>query len=152
MNSLQIDRILKAYKPLKGVYKGAFPSNQLPSPNERRPFCFIANTMRAGTAGEHWVACYCEAAGVLEYFDSLAEEPTTDMQRFISNFKHVRKCSDALQSILSDACGHYCIYFLVKRRKSSFRKILHGLHRVRMVAEREHLVKRFVQTLAIAKR
>lgn len=149
MNSLQIDRILRAYRPLKGIFRGVFASNEMPPADGRRPFCFVANTMRAGTVGEHWVACYCESADLLEYFDSMADpEPVEDIQRYFGYFRHVRKSPMALQSLLSNACGLYCIYFLVKRRKSSFQKIIHGLHQMKM-GERERYVKRYVQTLAM---
>ena len=146
MNSQQIETILRAYKPLKGIFKGVYASDKIPSPSAP-PFCLVANTLRSGTAGEHWIACYCESKGTLEYFDSLAEEPNADLQEYMAHFSHVKKSNIALQSLLSDACGHFCIYFLAKRKKQPYKKIIADLHRLKIVA-REHHVKQYVQKMA----
>ena len=145
MNSLQIEKILTSYKPLKGIFKGVFASDNIPT-GMKVPYCFIANTMREGTAGQHWIACYSDSRNTIDYFDSLAEEAPAELQKFLDQFTHVNANSIALQSLLSDTCGHYCIYFLVKRCKNSFSHVLKLLYSLSMI-EREKMVKNFLQSL-----
>ena len=145
MNSIQIEKILSNYKPLKGIYKGVFASNTIPL-DMKVPFCFIANTMREGTTGQHWIACYSDSRNTIDYFDSLAEAAPVELQHFLDQFSQVNKNTISLQSLFSEACGQYCIYFLVKRRKHSFITVLKKLYSLPMI-EREKMVKGFLQSL-----
>lgn len=145
MNTLQIEKILNNYKPLKGIFKGVFSSDTIP-PGLKVPYCFIANTMREGTMGQHWIACYSNSRNTIEYFDSLAEKAPPELQKFLNQFTYVNANSIALQSLLSETCGHYCIYFLVKRCKHSFSRVLNQLYSLPMI-EREKMVKMFLQSM-----
>nr|CAD2201130.1 unnamed protein product [Meloidogyne enterolobii] len=133
MNSLQIQTILQRYKPLNNKFIGVFSSNNIPDIGTQKPFCFVANTMRKGTAGEHWIACYSDTPNTLEYFDSFAEEPNCDMRKsMLANFSLVKQNKFSLQSPLSDTCGHYCICFLILRSKqgNNFSSVLQKLHSI----------------------
>ena len=151
MNSLQIETILQRYKPLNNKFIGVFSSNNIPNIGTQKPFCFVANTMRKGTVGEHWIACYSDKPNTLEYFDSFAEEPNCDMrQSMLANFSLVKQNKFSLQSLLSDTCGHYCICFLIIRSKqcNNFSSVLRKLHSIPSES-RDAVIKRFVQRLAL---
>lgn len=150
MNSLQIETILLNYKPLKNKFMGVFSSNNIPNIERNKPFCFIANTMRKGTIGEHWIACYSDSKNTLEYFDSLGDTPNCDMrQSMLNRFSIVKQSRYSLQSPLSDTCGHYCICFLVLRSRqgSNFSSTLQKLHSIPSES-RDAVLKRLVQRLA----
>jgi hypothetical protein len=57
--------------------------------------------------------------GPNEFFDSLGRAP----ERYHERFRNILKvngpdyelCSDSLQADGSNVCGHYCIYFVVRR-------------------------------------
>jgi hypothetical protein len=145
MNSLQIEKILSNYKPLKGIFKGVFASDTI-SLGMKFPFCFIANTMREGTSGQHWIACYSESRNTIDYFDSLADGAPIELQHFLDKFPQVNTNTISLQSLFSEACGQYCIYFLVKRRRHSFSNVLKTLYSL-PINVREKMVKKFLHSL-----
>ena len=151
MNSLQIEKILYRYPSLKNKFLGVFSSNNIPNIEKNRPFCFVANTMRKGTVGEHWIACYSDTTDTLEYFDSFAEEPNCDMrQSMLANFPLVKQNKFSLQSPLSDTCGHYCICFLILRSKqgNTFSSVLQKLHSIPSEG-RDFVLKRFLTRLSL---
>lgn len=150
MNSIQLDTILKNYEPLKNIFIGVFSSNNIPKYVQQKNFCFIANTMRKGTRGEHWIACYSDTKNTIEYFDSFAEEPNCDMRKsLLAKYSNVKQSRFVLQSSFSDTCGHYCICFLVLRaRYGNFSSVLQKLHSL-PVEGRDILLKNFVQRLSL---
>jgi len=151
MNSLQIETILRRYKPLENKFLGVFSSNNIPNIEWHSPFCFIANTMKKGTVGEHWIACYSDRKNTLEYFDSLGDPPNCDMrQSMLNRFTIVKQSRYSIQSPLSDTCGHYCICFIVNRSKqgSSFSSTLKKMHLIPSES-RDAVIKRYVQRLAM---
>lgn len=46
------------------------------------------------------------------YFDSFGEKPTELIGQTLRQFRKVYRSNAKLQSIYSDVCGHYCVYFL----------------------------------------
>jgi hypothetical protein len=62
--------------------------------------------------GSHWVAVYLKNSRLAYYFDSYAREPIPLVKKFLKQYKRVVKNVTAFQSILSETCGHYCIYFV----------------------------------------
>lgn len=150
MNSQQIKILLENYRPLKGVFEGVFAADNIKIPAARRPFCFVANTMRAGTAGEHWIACYSASRDTIEYFDSLAEQPNSNLEEILSQFPKLKMNRTALQSLFTETCGHYCICFLVMRQRkgANFERVMRRLYAIPTGSERERYVKTFTQELA----
>ena len=148
MNSIQLENLLKKYKPLKNKFLGVFSSNNIPNKECTRPFCFIVNNMRKGTVGEHWIACYSDNPSTVEYFDSFAEEPNCDMrQSMLGRFPIVKQNKFSLQSPLSDTCGHYCIYFLILRSKNNFSSTLQKLHSIPPEG-RDAFLRQFIRHLS----
>jgi len=150
MNSLQIQIIIQKYEPLKNKFIGVFSSNNIPSSVKRKNFCFIANTMRKGTKGEHWIACFSDEPNVIEYFDSFAEEPNCEMrQSLLANYSKIKQNRFVLQSPFSDTCGHYCICFLVLRTHyANFSEVLQKMHSI-PAEGRDYALRKFVQRLAL---
>lgn len=80
-----------------------------------KPCAFVFNTQKHNQCGAHWVAMYVDKKGVGWYFDSLGKAPHIPdyLRRIQRNCKLFRWNSVRLQSDYSNACGHYCIMFLL---------------------------------------
>jgi hypothetical protein len=127
MNSIQIDSILKRNCHTKKYFKGVYSSNNIPL-LEKYPHCFIANTDKKGTRGEHWVAFFVNNEKNIEYFDSYAAEPNEDITKYLSNFLEIKMNNYKIQSPFSDSCGHFCVYFIFNRCIGiNFREIIKNL-------------------------
>jgi hypothetical protein len=151
MNSMQITEILKKYRRLKGIFIGVFASDNIHiEPNATFPLCFVANTERQGTVGEHWVACWAPSRLRVEYFDSFGDPPPPEIQQtLLVHFPAIERNKFRLQSVLSDACGPYCITFLALRlRCGSFSRIMRQFVSLPF-PERDQAVKYFVRTMTI---
>ena len=98
------------------VFDGVHAAYQLHSPL-KRPTAMVVNTEPSWKQGRHWVAIYLPNTGSLEYFDSFGEPPKVSfIRRFLKNKPFVYN-HKPLQSLTSDVCGHYCIYYLVHRAR-----------------------------------
>lgn len=150
MNSLQLSKILNSYRPLKGKFLGVFASNNIHFENKKFPFCFVANTKREGTAGEHWIACWASNHRVVEFFDSFGEPPPEEIANLLrTHFPVVKRNKQPLQSPISDACGHYCVVFLVLRlHAQGFEDAIHPLFLIHP-QQRDQQIKNFVQRLVM---
>lgn len=117
MNSLEIENLLRVDCDLSTTYEGVFASDTLPS------FCgsksaVVMNFDPITEEGSHWVCAYVEN-GKGEYFDSYGTSPHL-IPQFVyfmnrnckSNWSFNRQ---ELQSIDTNVCGHYCIWFLSER-------------------------------------
>jgi hypothetical protein len=114
MNSHQIENILKNNCHTKKYFKGVFSSNNIPA-YDKYPYTLVANTDKKGTVGEHWVSIFVKNNKQIEYFDSLGEEPNSDISKYLSHFENIKKNRYEIQSPFSDACGYYCIYFILNK-------------------------------------
>lgn len=83
---------------------------------ERNKF-YIVNTDPSYKPGKHWVCIFL--SNVPEFFDSLGQPPLYYDRRFerfvIIQGPTYMYNSKRIQSYGSDSCGHYCIYYVVKR-------------------------------------
>ena len=70
------------------------------------------------SSGTHWFALYKECDDVMELFDSMGGDPASyNLEEFMQN-QQVDKCiynSVRIQSLFSNVCGHYSIYFAIQR-------------------------------------
>lgn len=147
MNSLQIEHILKSHYATGPNFRGCFAADQLNSImlNAKFPISLVVNTDISTKPGEHWVAVFIYSANSVEYFDSLAEAPNEHIENFLSKFLRVIKNEKILQNPFTDVCGHFCIYFIVKRSLGiSFSSIVNFLYRIKNA---DIFVKNFVITL-----
>jgi hypothetical protein len=149
MNSLQITNILSSYRRLRGIFLGVFASdNILIPPSPTYPLCFVANTERQGTAGEHWVACWASSRARVEYFDSFGDPPPAEIEHTLrSHFPTIERNKFRLQSALTDACGPYCIAFVALRlRCGNFRHLMRQFVSLPFPA-RDQAVKHLVRSM-----
>jgi hypothetical protein len=114
MNSLQIKEILQNNRYSKGLFKGVFPSNNIPSFNVF-PYCLVANTDKYGDPGSHWIAIYVNNNENAEYFDSFGEEPNKDIALYLKQFKNTIKNKSKIQSIYDNSCGAHVIYYIIQK-------------------------------------
>ena len=114
MNSLQIDKILKGNCHSKKYFIGVFSSNNIPL-HSIYPHCFIANTDKKGTKGQHWVAFYVKNSELIEYFDSFGDKPNSDIANYLANYSKIKSNKEEIQSVFSNSCGFYCIYFIINK-------------------------------------
>jgi len=128
MNSIQIARILE--KAIDRCFRVVYSSNNIPTGFHNYPYALVVNTDRMGEKGSHWVGMYVLSPTTIEYFDSFAEAPNSDIGKYLEQFKHVKMNTKILQSVFDNSCGSHVIYFLVNRCRGggkSFDSIIRSL-------------------------
>ena len=119
MNTSQINAILSHDVMTKDVFQGVYPVNRLPKSCEGM---YVINTDEHDQPGEHWVAVYNK-----EYFDSFGVSPLDSRIIDFMDSTIQYNCVP-LQQILTNACGFYCVYYLLERaRGRSMKEIIHVL-------------------------
>lgn len=101
---------------LRRHFVGVFPCDRLPkSPSKSIPSAYIVNTDPYGKPGRHWFAVWTEN-GVCEIMDSygmpLTYYQAKPLEKWIHQWKYNVTNSQALQSVQSNSCGHYCFFYL----------------------------------------
>ena len=119
MNTQQIRAILHNDYMTKDLFQGVFAIDQLPATCHGM---YVVNTDEQDKPGEHWLAVYNK-----EYFDSYGLPPQDErMIDFLGS--NVVYNAVPLQQVMSNACGFYCIYYLLERaRGHSIQEIVHIL-------------------------
>lgn len=148
MNSKQLVAILKTARPTKKCFLGVFSSNNIPKLQKvkKYPHCFVANTDKSGNIGEHWVAFFVNSSTSCEYFDSLGDKPNEDISSYLRQFNNILINNKVLQLPFSDACGHYCVYFLISRCSGTpYCTIIDTLFKTRSMSD--CLAKSFVRSI-----
>lgn len=109
---------------------GVFPSDKIPD-IRKFPCALVLNTDKHDEKGSHWLAVYIQDQRTLEFFDSFGLPPDVygeDITRFIKRYCRIQWNKIPLQSLTSNVCGQYCIYFIVKRSQGHCMKsIIHLL-------------------------
>lgn len=130
MNTDEIRCILQRALPSSRCrFLGVFPADHVPL-NKRDVVasglsCCVANTDPHARGGEHWVAFVYRGRRCIEYFDPygmpLVTYPTlyNRMRKHCSDMSSLVSLSAPIQPPLSTACGHFCIYFLFHRCRTS---------------------------------
>ena len=138
MNSNQIRKILWSDIEAKNVFRGVFAVDQLP--RELQVGAYIINTDEHYKPGQHWVAVYYDGT-IKEYFDSYGLPP---LDRRILEFLGPKFVYNniPLQKTLSNACGYYCVYYILRRsRAADMEKIVRLLERTK---DSDYYVKSFI--------
>jgi len=148
MDTNTIDYLLSKTLGRK-VFRGVFSASALPVLEEHvdYPICMVVNTDCSHKLGTHWSSLYFDSLGVGRFFDSFGRLP---MYRSWINYLSGNSklglwqfCKADIQPCNSDACGEYCIYYLVKRHLTSLNVNDYSL----MCDVTEYDVKKFVQNL-----
>jgi hypothetical protein len=103
----QIESILKLDYTSKKYFKGVYSIDQLP---RRERGAYVINLDNHDEPGSHWVAVFDDGENV-EYFDSFGVHPTC--LKFLG--PNAVYSTANLQPLMSNACGFYCVYFIIKR-------------------------------------
>ena len=121
LNNVQLDRLADSQPTLKPYFYGTLPCDRLPrSPDKKGPVAYIVNTDREGQPGRHWLALWtCDDE--CEILDSYAlpletYQTTRPLQAWLDrHWKIVIQNSRSLQSLFSQSCGDYALFFLIDR-------------------------------------
>ena len=94
-------------------FRGVYPMDRLP---KRQPGAYVINMDNHDEPGSHWVAVYDDKKNV-EYMDSYGFPPLDQrcLQFVRLNFSYN---SLPLQKPLSNACGFYCVYYILQRSRN----------------------------------
>lgn len=145
MNNNEIDTILKKNERTRNIYLGCFAADAIPS-IDLYPFAAVINTDRVGYPGTHWVAIYAPNKRIIEYFDSFGDPPNPTIGTYLLQFENIHLNRSVIQSVLSDVCGQFCIYFIWQRStKTPYRKLLNRL--LSMQRGSDNYVKGWVKKL-----
>ena len=146
MNGKAIHCVL--VKTISNVHvAGVFPKDEIPKNFPSYPACLVANTDVASDPGEHWVALYFPNAGLCEFFDSFGGPPS--VYDISIDVPKIQYSNVKLQSDTTTVCGHYCIYFLLRRclRRESLFTIGHQLDIMHTNSTRDPFILNFIRNL-----
>ncbi len=107
----QIEAVLMLDAATKNLFRGVYAMSRLP-PRQRG--VYVINLDDHDEPGSHWVAVFDD--GNVEYMDSYGQPPL-DPRCIVflgADFNYNRF---RLQQQYSNACGFYCIYFLIHRAR-----------------------------------
>ena len=139
--------ILRHIPATRGTFQGVFPSDRLPSHIGHYPAAFVANVDPHDRPGSHWCAFYFDQNEHGEFFDSYGRKPGDVCSHFkqflVNNSRFWTYNSQKLQSVTSNVCGHYCLYFLFNRcRHISLKTIVNRFSK--NAIENDRLVYHFI--------
>ena len=126
MDTLQIDAIIKA-----PGFLGAVPYDELPKQPNSKLFSLVINTSPSSESGDHWLALVYKSP-VYYFLDSYGRslsDPTftqdfvRTMKSYIGHGKIIYQ-KKLLQSLMSNVCGEYCIYFISEIVNSSLKNVI----------------------------
>lgn len=136
MKGTDVADFLRRNAYTRSSFLGVFPIDRLPTEIARHPCSLVINTGSAVSVGEHWTALYIDSGGVGYYWDSLGPLPVHDNVVDFVN-RHTVKCERnyrSVQSVFSDKCGYYCLYFLYKKAQgASMNSLLRPFSTYRLV-------------------
>lgn len=117
MNSSEIHTVLSRDPVSTRYFAGVFPSDRIPI-IRNLPCAIVLNTDKHNEKGSHWLAIYIQDEKTLEFFYSFGLPPETygeDITRFVKKYPRIQWNKTTLQSLTSNVCEQYCIFFIVKR-------------------------------------
>lgn len=108
MDENEIRKIMSSNPLLKSSFEDVLSIDEVRLP-VKRPASFIFNLDPSHKPGSHWVAVYYTRRGQYWYFDSYANSPPYELMR---TYDYLREWTLPVQSIFSNVCGQYCIFFI----------------------------------------
>ena len=109
MNTLQIKWALERNAFTKKIFARVFDADEVPEIIDTFPCGFVANTDPSTEPGTHWIAFYFPSREKGEFFDSYGNPP----EHYGFKFYKIETCNKhKLQSLWSNVCGQYCIFYL----------------------------------------
>lgn len=126
MYGYEVEKIILNQKSSSKIFQGVYSANNLPKRDKCLfPSAYIANTAEDYKQGEHWVSFYFDSPNnqklsitMPEYFDPYGLLPLR--QSFLDFMgKPFFYSTHLIQSPLSLTCGHYAIYYIIKRSEGN---------------------------------
>ena len=115
MNEITIDNYLSHDAVVNKFYKGVMSYDELPRVISEG--LYVVNTDTSDGPGKHWICLFVDHNHVIDYFDSLGEEPK-ELKMYLQNQNLMyRYNSKRLQGLMSTVCGNYCILFAFFRAR-----------------------------------
>ena len=112
MDGSQINRVLWRNPITKRFFLGTFPADHIPVPREF-PASLVVNMDNSNLPGSHWVAMFFPTPSRVVYYDSYGIMPSNvNIKRYLVRFPIIEMNPITFQSILTDVCGYYVIYYL----------------------------------------
>ena len=143
MNTAQLYSLLASDYEVSRCFVGVFPSNKIPMVEQG---CMVVNEDVSSKQGTHWVALFKFDNGIVEYFDSYGRQPMANCVKAYLTDQLVIVCKKQVQSLLSDTCGHHCVYYLCHRARGiPYEDIVDSY---KLPDYNDTLVRQFVEDLA----
>ena len=113
MEGYVLERICKSDPSIKKIYHGLYSMDEDWLPPKSLPACYIINTSRNRSPGEHWVSFYLSNDGTGDYFDSYGTHPIKRIYNWMTKWvQTVRYNTKMLQGPTSRVCWAYVLYFI----------------------------------------
>lgn len=119
-------------------FLGVFPNNLLPN-RLRVGQCLIANLQNSNQPGSHWVGAYYDPNYGKIYIDSFGAPPTTQMSRFLREYRYL---NIDFQEFTSERCGEFQTYIAWNFLNNNFSQCFDELT-FHPSEHNEHLVLQF---------
>lgn len=115
MDTPKLEKILRKF--CMPYFNGVYAADQLPQMLSAKPALLVVNTDPGRLPGTHWISIFVDGDGTGEYFDSLAQPPPKNFERYMNEHcpRRWTACRWQLQSVASRFCGHYCVFYCIKR-------------------------------------
>ena len=152
MNTNELKCYLEESQITGPYFLNVYALDQLPQKNiTKDPWLLVCNCCPAHLPGRHWIAMFKQSS-TIEFFDSFGFHPNLyGLQSFLDaqDTNTILYNNVKLQSILTDVCGHYCLYFAYFRSLGeSMHSIVERLHRLEEDQDEhvyDHVVKLYIE-------
>ena len=118
MNTKQLWQALANNTTTDGYFDGIFPIDRLKY-IKHKPKLIICNTDPSNKPGEHWILFFFDESNSVDFFDSLGQSISSYGNEFINFAKKFANkyvwTKERVQPIGSSLCGHYCLFYAMKR-------------------------------------
>ena len=163
LTTQQLDYLAKQDPHLKSIFVGVFVADRLPSkPDLYEPQAYIVNTDPHDQPGSHWISFYTHQ-GDCEVMDSYGIPLSwyrSDLVPWLNRqeFERILCNGVPLQSLDSNACGHYALMYLKYKARGKTmedfvncfdRDYVMNDHRVGHQVERLIVNEMYVKTLGM---
>lgn len=99
-------------KRTRKYYVGCYPADMIPE-FKKFPASVVINLDNSDKEGSHWVSIFARSKDHAYYFDSYGLLPeNSNILAYLKKFKKITWQKAVIQSIVSNVCGYYVIFFI----------------------------------------
>ena len=129
MNSRTLSQILSSNSVTAPHFIGTYPIDQIPTAT-KYPTSIVVNLDTSAEVGSHWVGLFIKSPTHALYFDSYGLKPEDQLLDYLKGFTTVTINIFTLQSLISNVCAKFVIFFIFMCSKGySYESILQLLAR-----------------------